>query len=65
MLVKVFAINGSPRKGKGHTGMLLKAFIAGLRDGGAEAEVYYTKDLKPKPCTAMLVGNTWRMLHQG
>jgi multimeric flavodoxin WrbA len=51
MLVKVFAINGSPRKGKGHTGMLLKAFIAGLRDGGAEAEVYYTKDLKPKPCT--------------
>lgn len=50
-MVKVVAINGSPRKDKGNTGMILNAFIQGMVKAGAEVEVFYTKNLKPKPCT--------------
>ena len=49
--MKAVAINGSPRKDKGNTGMILNAFIQGMKDAGAEVEVFYTKNLKPKPCT--------------
>jgi multimeric flavodoxin WrbA len=49
--MKAVAINGSPRKDKGNTGMILNAFIQGMKDAGAEIEVFYTKKLKPKPCT--------------
>jgi multimeric flavodoxin WrbA len=51
VVVKVVAINGSPRKDKGNTGIILNAFIQGMKDAGAEVEVFYTKNLKPKPCT--------------
>jgi multimeric flavodoxin WrbA len=50
--MKAVAINGSPRKDKGNTGMILNAFIQGMEDAGAETGVFYTKSLKPKPCTA-------------
>ncbi|KPK72471.1 iron-sulfur flavoprotein [candidate division WOR_3 bacterium SM23_60] len=49
--MKAVAINGSPRKDKGNTGMILNAFIQGMKDAGAEVEIFYTKNLKPKPCT--------------
>ncbi len=52
--MKAVAINGSPRKGKGNTGMILNAFIEGMKDAGAEVEILYTKDLKPKPCTGQM-----------
>ena len=49
--MKAIAVNGSPRKNKGNTAMILNAFIQGMEDAGAEIEVLYTKKLKPKPCT--------------
>ena len=50
-MVKVVAVNGSPRKGKGNTGMILDAFLQGMEEAGAKVELFYTKNLKPKPCT--------------
>ena len=49
--MKAVAINVSPRKDKGNTGMILAAFIQVMTAAGAEVEVFYTKDLKLKPCT--------------
>ncbi|MGB7054739.1 MAG: flavodoxin family protein [bacterium] len=49
--MKAVAINGSPRKDKGNTGMILNAFIQGMENAGASTEIFYTKTLKPKPCT--------------
>jgi multimeric flavodoxin WrbA len=54
MVMKIVAINGSPRKGKGNTGMVLNAFIKGMENAGAEVEIFYTKNLKPKPCTGQM-----------
>ena len=50
-MMKAVAMNGSPRKGKGNTGMILNAFIQGMEQVGAEVEILYTKEIKPKPCT--------------
>ena len=50
-MIKAIAINGSPRKDKGNTAMILKPFIEGMTEAGAEVEVYYTRNLKLKPCT--------------
>ena len=49
--MKAVAVNGSPRKGKGTTGMILNAFTKGMEDASADVEVYYTKNLKLKFCT--------------
>lgn len=49
--MKAIAVNGSPRKDKGNTGMILNALIQGMENAGAEIEVFYTKKLKLKPCT--------------
>ena len=48
--MKVLAINGSPHKGKGNTGLILDPFLEGLRDGGAEVELVNTRDLHINPC---------------
>ena len=48
--MKVLAINGSPHKGKGNTALILDPFLEGLRDGGAEVELLYTRDLHINPC---------------
>jgi multimeric flavodoxin WrbA len=50
-MVKVLAINGSPRKGKGNTAMILKPFIQGVTEAGAEVELFYASKLKIKPCS--------------
>lgn len=52
--MKAIAINGSPRKDRGNTAMILNAFTQGMKDAGAEVEVIYTKNLKPKLCTGEL-----------
>jgi multimeric flavodoxin WrbA len=49
-MLKAVAINGSPRKDKGNTAMILAAVIQGMRGAGADVEVFYTKNLKLKPC---------------
>lgn len=49
-MIKIVAINGSPRKGKGHTATVLTSFMQGLTENGAEVELFYTSRLKIKPC---------------
>jgi len=49
--MKVIAINGSPRMGKGYTALLLDSFIHGMMDTGSEVELFYARRLKVKPCT--------------
>ena len=48
--MKVVAINGSPKMDKGATAMILAPFLEGLRESGAEVELFYTKKLKINPC---------------
>jgi multimeric flavodoxin WrbA len=48
--MKVVAINGSPHKGKGNTALILNPFLDGLREAGAEAELFYTRNLNIQPC---------------
>jgi multimeric flavodoxin WrbA len=49
-MVKVVAINGSPRKEKGNTAMVLAPFIEGLTEAGAQVKVFYPSRMKLKPC---------------
>jgi len=46
---KVLAIYGSPRR-EGTTSMLLANAVKGAREGGAEVEEIYLRDLKMSPC---------------
>lgn len=48
--MKVLAINSSPKMDKGNTHILLAPFIAGIKEAGAEVELFYTKKLKINPC---------------
>jgi multimeric flavodoxin WrbA len=48
--LKALAINSSPRKGKGNTALILDPFLEGMKEAGAEVELYYTNDLKVNPC---------------
>jgi len=48
--MKVMAINGSPNMGKGNTALVLDPFLEGMREAGAEVELFYTKKLKINPC---------------
>ena len=49
-MTRIVAINGSPRKGKGNTATVLKSFLKGLSEGGADIELFYASQLKVKPC---------------
>jgi len=42
---RVIVINGSPRKEKGYTGLLLKPFIEGMIEAGADVEVCCHSDV--------------------
>jgi len=48
--MKVLTINGSPMKDKGNTAFILTPFLDGMREAGAEIEVFYTKNLEINPC---------------
>jgi multimeric flavodoxin WrbA len=48
--MKIIAINSSPVGNRGHTAMILTPFLKGLKDAGAEVNLYLTKDLKINPC---------------
>jgi len=47
--MKVLGIYGSPRKG-GNTDLLLKEFLRGCREAGAEVEEVFLRNLKISPC---------------
>ena len=49
-MTKVVAINGSPKMDKGNTHVILEPFIEGMKEAGAEVEIFYTKKLDIKPC---------------
>ena len=48
--MRVMAFNCSPRMDKGNTAQILSPFLEGIKDAGADLELYYTKKLKIKPC---------------
>jgi len=48
--MKVLAINASPHMDKGNTAMILGPFLEGMRDSGADVDLYYTRKLKIEPC---------------
>lgn len=48
--MKVLAINGSPHAEKGNTALILSPFLEGMKQAGAEAELFYTKKMKINPC---------------
>jgi multimeric flavodoxin WrbA len=55
--MKVLAINSSPRMGKGNTALILNPFLEGMKEAGAEVELFYTRKLNIKPCTGEF--NCW------
>ncbi len=48
--MNVLAINGSPRMDDGNTAMILNPFLDGMRDAGANVELFYTRKLNIGPC---------------
>jgi multimeric flavodoxin WrbA len=52
--MKVLAINASPHRDKGNTGLILNPFLDGMRDQGADVEVLYTMKMDIKPCLGCL-----------
>jgi len=54
---KVLAFNSSPHKGKGNTALILDPFLEGMREAGAEVELFYNDELKVKPCRGCF--NCW------
>ncbi|MBL7166317.1 MAG: flavodoxin family protein [Dehalococcoidales bacterium] len=48
--MKAVAINSSPNMEKGNTAVILNPFLEGMKEAGAEVEVFYTKKLDIKPC---------------
>jgi multimeric flavodoxin WrbA len=51
VLTKVVAVNGSARMEKGYTAIVLTAFLEGMKEAGAQVELFYAKRLNVNPCT--------------
>ena len=49
-MTKVLAINSSPKMDESNTALILNPFLEGMREAGAETELFYTKKLKINPC---------------
>jgi len=56
-MVKILAFNCSPRMERGNTALILTPFLEGMREAGAEVEVFYTRKLRINPCTGEF--NCW------
>jgi len=50
--MKVLAFNSSPNRQNGNTALILNPFLKGMKQAGAEIDLYYTKTLKINPCQA-------------
>ncbi len=48
--MKVIAFNCSPRMDNGNTALILNPFLEGMKEVGAEVELFYTRKLKINPC---------------
>jgi hypothetical protein len=53
-LVRVVAVNGSPKMEKGNTQLVLSVFLDGMRKAGASVELFYAKRMNVKHCTGEL-----------
>jgi multimeric flavodoxin WrbA len=53
-MTRVLVVNGSPNMEKGNTERVLRPFLEGLKEGGAEVDVIYPKRLNIMPCTGEL-----------
>jgi multimeric flavodoxin WrbA len=49
-IMRVLAVNGSPRMGRGLTEFVLGSFLDGMRDAGAQVERLYAQRIRLKPC---------------
>lgn len=49
-MLRVLAVNGSPRMKKGLTQLLLDAFLQGITEACAHVETFHTSRLNIKPC---------------
>lgn len=52
--MNVVAVNSSPKMDKGITALILNPFLEGMREAGAEVELFYTKKLSINPCLGRL-----------
>ena len=50
--MKVLAFNSSPNMENGNTALILNPFLKGMKEAGAEIDLFYTKNLKINPCQA-------------
>jgi multimeric flavodoxin WrbA len=48
--MKVIAINGSPRMDDGNTALILNPFLDGMKEAGADVELFFTRRLNIGPC---------------
>lgn len=48
--MKVLAFNCSPRMDKGNTALILNPFLEGVKEAGADVELFYTSRLNINPC---------------
>lgn len=55
--MKVLAINSSPKMNESNTSLILNPFLEGMKEAGAEVELFYTRKLKINPCTGEV--NCW------
>jgi multimeric flavodoxin WrbA len=49
--MNVLAINGSARMEKGYTAIILTPFLEGMKEAGAQVNLFYAKRLNVNPCT--------------
>ena len=54
-MTKVIVINGSPSMSKGTTALILNPFIEGMKEMGADVDLYYTNKLKINPCQGKFI----------
>lgn len=52
--MNVLAINGSPHMDDGNTAIILTPFLDGMKEAGANVELFYTRKLKIGPCNGDL-----------
>ena len=50
ILMQILVINGSARKEKGYTALILEPFMKGMREAGAAVNLLYSEEMNVKPC---------------
>jgi len=56
-MMKALSFNCSPRMEKSNTALILTPFLEGMKEAGADVELFYTRKLKINPCTGEF--NCW------